>query len=106
MLIVVGGLARNIGKTSVAAGLIAAIPEAHGTAPKITQIGHGVVRAMARRAHAPLSIRSILLRLANRPTPRADRVPVAFWPQAHDDRTGSARQPVNWAMRCQSSAAF
>jgi hypothetical protein len=42
MLIVVGGHTRNIGKTSVVAGLIAAIPEAHWTALKITQFGHGV----------------------------------------------------------------
>jgi hypothetical protein len=42
MLIVVGGHTRNIGKTSVVAGLIAAIPEADWTALKITQFGHGV----------------------------------------------------------------
>ncbi len=42
MLIVVGGHTRNIGKTSVVAGLIAAIPEARWTAVKITQFGHGV----------------------------------------------------------------
>ena len=42
MLIVVGGHSRNIGKTSVAAGIIAAIPEAQWTAVKITQYGHGV----------------------------------------------------------------
>jgi hypothetical protein len=42
MLLVVGGHTRNIGKTSVVAGLIAAIPEAHWTALKVTQFGHGV----------------------------------------------------------------
>ena len=42
MLIAVGGHSRNIGKTSVAAGLIRAIPEAAWTAVKITQFGHGV----------------------------------------------------------------
>ena len=41
-IIVVGGHSRNIGKTSVVAGLISAIPEAHWTAVKITQFGHGV----------------------------------------------------------------
>ena len=45
MLIVVGGHSRNIGKTSVAAGIIAAIPEARWTAVKITQHGHGVCSA-------------------------------------------------------------
>ena len=42
MLVVVGGHTRNIGKTSVVAGLIAALPELHWTALKITQYGHGV----------------------------------------------------------------
>jgi hypothetical protein len=42
MLIVVGGHSRNIGKTSVAVGLIRALPEFRWTAVKITQYGHGV----------------------------------------------------------------
>jgi hypothetical protein len=41
-LIVIGGHSRNIGKTSVVAGLIAALPEFNWTAMKITQYGHGV----------------------------------------------------------------
>jgi hypothetical protein len=42
MLVVVGGHSRNIGKTSVLAGLICALPEWEWTAMKITQTGHGV----------------------------------------------------------------
>lgn len=42
MLVVVGGHTRNIGKTSVVVGLIAALPDLHWTAIKITQYGHGV----------------------------------------------------------------
>lgn len=42
MLVVVGGHSRNIGKTSVVAGLIAALPELRWTAMKITQFGHGI----------------------------------------------------------------
>lgn len=42
MLVVVGGHTRNIGKTSVVAGLIAALPEFNWTAVKITQYGHDV----------------------------------------------------------------
>ncbi len=41
-IVVVGGHSRNIGKTSVVAGLIAGIPERNWTAVKITQYGHGV----------------------------------------------------------------
>jgi len=42
MLVAVGGHSRNIGKTSVVAGLIRAVPEGGWTAVKITQFGHGV----------------------------------------------------------------
>ncbi len=41
-LIVIGGHSRNIGKTSVVAGIIAALPEFHWTALKITQYGHQI----------------------------------------------------------------
>lgn len=44
-VIVVGGHTRNIGKTSVVAGIIAALPERCWTAVKITQFGHGVCSA-------------------------------------------------------------
>jgi hypothetical protein len=44
-IVVVGGHTRNIGKTSVVAGLIAAMPEMRWTAFKITQFGHGICSA-------------------------------------------------------------
>lgn len=44
-ILVIGGHSRNIGKTSVVAGLIAAQPEKRWTAFKITQFGHGVCSA-------------------------------------------------------------
>ena len=45
-LVVIGGHTRNIGKTSVAAGLIAALPHYNWTAMKITQHGHGICSAV------------------------------------------------------------
>src|SRR6266568_5017468 len=39
-ILVVGGHTRNVGKTSVVAGLIAALPAYNWTAFKITQLGH------------------------------------------------------------------
>lgn len=45
MLIVVGGHSRNIGKTSVAAAIIAESPHRNWTAVKITQFGHGLCSA-------------------------------------------------------------
>jgi len=41
-VVVVGGHSRSVGKTSVVAGLIAALPEYAWNAMKITQFGHGV----------------------------------------------------------------
>jgi hypothetical protein len=41
-VVVVGGHSRSVGKTSVVAGLISALPERNWTAIKITQFGHGV----------------------------------------------------------------
>ncbi len=50
-VIVVGGHTRNIGKTSVVAGLIAALPELQWTAFKITQFGHGICSANGKPCH-------------------------------------------------------
>lgn len=44
-IIIVGGHSRSVGKTSVVAGLIAALPEMQWTAAKITQHGHGLCSA-------------------------------------------------------------
>jgi hypothetical protein len=44
-LIVIGGHSRNVGKTSVVAGLISALQEFEWTAAKITQYGHGICSA-------------------------------------------------------------
>src|SRR5712691_4870298 len=44
-IIVVGGHSRSVGKTSVVAGLIAALREFQWTAVKITQYGHGICSA-------------------------------------------------------------
>ena len=44
-LVVIGGHSRSVGKTSVVAGLISALPEFEWTAAKITQYGHGVCSA-------------------------------------------------------------
>ncbi|PYV87396.1 MAG: hypothetical protein DMG90_18125 [Acidobacteria bacterium] len=40
--IVIGGHSRNVGKTSVVAGLISALPNHQWSAFKITQYGHGI----------------------------------------------------------------
>jgi hypothetical protein len=44
-IVVIGGHSRSVGKTSVVAGLIAALRQYHWTALKITQFGHGICSA-------------------------------------------------------------
>jgi hypothetical protein len=44
-IVVIGGHTRSVGKTSVVAGIIAALPDLNWTALKITQYGHGVCSA-------------------------------------------------------------
>ncbi len=44
-IVIVGGHSRSVGKTSVVSGLIAALPEMHWTAIKVTQYGHGICSA-------------------------------------------------------------
>ncbi len=44
-IVVIGGHSRDVGKTSVVAGLIAALPEFRWLAMKITQYGHGICSA-------------------------------------------------------------
>ncbi len=50
-IVVIGGHSRNVGKTSVVAGLIAALPEFYWTAMKITQYGHGVCSKDGKACH-------------------------------------------------------
>ncbi len=54
-VVIVGGHSRNIGKTSVVAGLIAGIPERHWTAVKITQYGHGICPINGRLCHCAVN---------------------------------------------------
>jgi hypothetical protein len=49
--IVVGGHSRNVGKTSVVAGIIAALPAHQWTAVKITQFGHGICSVNGKSCH-------------------------------------------------------
>jgi molybdopterin-guanine dinucleotide biosynthesis protein len=54
-IVVVGGHSRNVGKTSVVAGLIAALREFEWTAAKITQYGHGICSANGKVCHCATS---------------------------------------------------
>jgi len=51
-IVVIGGHSRNVGKTSVVAGLIAALPACNWTALKISQLGHKGHPAQSEQASA------------------------------------------------------
>src|SRR6185436_11792503 len=53
--VVIGGHPRNIGKTSVVAGIITALREFDWTAVKITQFGHGVCSISAEPCDCALN---------------------------------------------------
>ena len=57
MLVVVGGHSRNIGKTSVVAGIIHALPQWNWTAMKITQFGHGICSSLGEPCDCSLETR-------------------------------------------------
>ena len=52
-IVVIGGHSRSVGKTSVVAGLISALPELNWTAVKVTQYGHGICSANGKPCDCP-----------------------------------------------------
>jgi hypothetical protein len=54
-IVVIGGHSRNVGKTSVVAGIIAALPQMNWTAAKVTQFGHGVCSVSAEPCDCALN---------------------------------------------------
>src|SRR5580698_2068550 len=93
-IVVIGGHSRSVGKTSVVAGLIAALPAYHWTALKITQYGHGVCSLNGESCTAPP------MTTAGRSRKRKI-VPVnptlrAFWWQARFVPGGCAQSRADW----------
>jgi hypothetical protein len=54
-VVVIGGNSRSVGKTSVVAGIIAALPQFSWTALKITQFGHGMCSVNGKTCHCDTS---------------------------------------------------
>ena len=71
-VVVVGGHTRNIGKTSVAAGLIAALREWRWTAIKVTQFGHGVCSANGRPCGCETADHSVAISEERGESPETD----------------------------------
>ena len=96
MLVVVGGHTRNIGKTSVVAGLIRALPELRLDRLEITQYGHGVCSSEGEPCECAVhgSRTSLAVSRGTRSAPAAPTA-AGFSPRARSAPTGCAPQPVN-----------
>ena len=100
-LIVIGGHSRNVGKTSVVAGIISALPEFRWTAFKITQYGHGICSAngqpcdCATAGHA-WSISEEKSRLADSDTSRflAAGAESAWWVRTEQGKLAEAMPAI------------
>ena len=71
-LVMVGGHSRNIGKTSVVAGIIKGIPELNWTAVKITQTGHNVCADDGENCECEVPVHEFLLTEETENSSRAD----------------------------------
>ena len=71
-VIVVGGHSRNIGKTSVVAGVIARLPEFRWTAFKITQYGHGFCTADGKPCQCQTADSCVAVNFEHDPTSGTD----------------------------------
>jgi hypothetical protein len=71
-VVVVGGHTRNIGKTSVVAGLIARLPELRWSAFKITQYGHGFCTADGKPCQCQTEDACVAVNLERNPASGTD----------------------------------
>ena len=103
-VVVVGGHSRNIGKTSVVAGLIARLPEFHWTAFKITQYGHGFCTADGAPCDCQTDDHTTTSPSVRSATPRPAPTVRAFSPRELFGRCGCGRARACWPRRCRASA--
>ena len=94
-IVVVGGHTKNIGKTSVVAGLIAALPEMRWTAFKITQFGHGMCSANGEPCDCETAEHTIAVSEERRGRSRTDSgrylaagAVRSFWVRTRQGRSG------------------
>jgi len=93
MLVVVGGHSRNIGKTSVAAGLIRHLRDRRWTALKITQHGHGVCSHHGEACGCETEPDHPFTLSEEYEPSGTDSA--AFWRRAPSDHSGCEFRPVN-----------
>jgi molybdopterin-guanine dinucleotide biosynthesis protein len=71
-IVVVGGHTRNIGKTSVVAALIAALPDRQWAAFKVTQFGHGICSAKGEPCDCETDAHTVAITEERDPTTGTD----------------------------------
>ena len=81
------GTSRNIGKTSVVAGLIAAMPEMRWTAFKVTQFGHGMCSANGEPCDCETAEHTLAVS-EERDGDRQVRIRDGFWQRGRCGRCG------------------
>ena len=103
-IVVIGGHSRSVGKTSVVAGLIAALREFDWTAVKITQYGHGVCSANGEACDCATGDHSVG-RSRRKKIGAGSRTRRAFWWRARRGRCGCGRSREDWPRRCRRCAS-
>ena len=100
-IVVVGGQSRNLGKTSVVAGLLAALPSYNWTASKITQFGHGRCSLNGKPCHCASADHTWAISEEKDPTGASDssRFIVAgarrsFWVRTEQGRLAEAMPAI------------
>lgn len=95
--ILVGGHSRNIGKTQLVVEIIRSFPQAHWTAAKITQFGHGVCSLNGRDCHCAVDEHRFAIQEERDSTGRGDTCRMlaagaerVFWVRAKQGRLEEA----------------
>ena len=102
-IVVIGGHSRNVGKTSVVAGLIAKLPAYNWTAFKVTQFGHGRCSLNGRPCQCETADHAWASRKKKIHQGKLT-VRVFFWP-ARNILSGCALHKASWKRRCRESSA-
>ncbi len=110
-IVVVGGHTRNIGKTSVVANLISALPELQWTAFKITQFGHGICSANGKPCDCETGAHTIAVTEERRATLGTDTARFitagavrAFWVRTRQGQLADAMPRVQKELAAATNA--
>src|SRR5438132_549717 len=97
-ILVIGGHSRSVGKTSVVAGLITALPERRWTAVKITQFGHGICSVNGESCDCATDEHTVAIS-EERDAPAVLTLPAFCWPE-RSVRCGCGASKGSWPKSC------